>query len=75
MVASRLSKLVAGRGMVVRLGGDEFGILMPFAEDSEAPMRLAKQIFYEIPQPITLAALSIDVDVAARRMNGPSQVA
>lgn len=64
VVASRLSKLVAGRGMVARLGGDEFGVLMPFAKDSEAPMCLARQIVYEIPQPIPLAALSIEVDAS-----------
>jgi diguanylate cyclase (GGDEF)-like protein len=64
VVGQRLSKLVDGSGIVARLGGDEFGILLVRARDDEAPSRLARQIVYEIPKPITLAALEIVVGVS-----------
>ena len=64
VVAQRLSKLVDGSGIVARLGGDEFGILLVRARGDEAPSRLARQIIYEIPKPIALAALEIVVGVS-----------
>jgi diguanylate cyclase (GGDEF)-like protein len=63
-VAGRLTELVEGTGMVARLGGDEFGILMPVHRGGEVELRLARRIVHEIPQPILLASLSLEVGVS-----------
>src|SRR5665648_124239 len=48
--------------VVARLGGDEFGIVMTVgAADDELPLGVARRIVHEIPKPIKLAALSIEV--------------
>jgi len=61
-VAHRLSEIVEGNGVVARLGGDEFGIVMTVgAADDELPLGVARRIVHEIPKPIKLAALSIEV--------------
>jgi diguanylate cyclase (GGDEF)-like protein len=62
VVAQRLSEIVEDQGMVARLGGDEFGIVMTVAEDDDdLPLRVARRIVHEIPRPIKLASLSLDV--------------
>src|SRR4051812_7647288 len=62
-MAERLSKIVGGRGFVARMGGDEFGILLPMVGDTNASLRVGRSIVDELPQPIQLAALSISVGV------------
>jgi predicted signal transduction protein with EAL and GGDEF domain len=48
--------------MVARLGGDEFGIVMTVAEDDDdLSLRVARRIVHDIPKPINLASLSLDV--------------
>ena len=64
VVAKRLERIVGGGGMVARLGGDEFGIIMPVSWDKNAQVRLARRIAYEIPKPIALAALVLEVGVS-----------
>jgi diguanylate cyclase (GGDEF)-like protein len=64
VIARRLGEIVAGRGIVARLGGDEFGILLISAKGDELPVRIARQIVYEIPKPIKLAALEFVVGVS-----------
>ncbi len=64
VVGGRLTELVGGTGMVARLGGDEFGILMPIQRNRDAAHRVARQIAREIPKPITLASLSLEVGVS-----------
>jgi diguanylate cyclase (GGDEF)-like protein len=62
VVAQRLSEIVEDQGMVARLGGDEFGIVMTVAEDDDdLTLRVARRIVHEIPRPINLASLSLDV--------------
>ena len=64
VVGKRLERIVGGDGMVARLGGDEFGIVMPVSRDKNAQVRLARRIAYEIPKPIALAALVLEVGVS-----------
>jgi len=62
--ARRLKNISGDRAFVARIGGDEFGILMPVVSDHEAPRRLAERIIDEIPQPVRLAALAVKVGVS-----------
>lgn len=59
-VAKRLRRIIADQGMVARLGGDEFGIIVRF-QGADAAIRLAYRIVHEIPRPIPVAALSLEV--------------
>jgi diguanylate cyclase (GGDEF)-like protein len=64
VVAKRLQRLVGDNGIVARLGGDEFGILLHYINGSDVPFRLARRLVHEVPKPIPLAALSVDVGVS-----------
>ena len=64
VIASRLLEIVDGEGVVARLGGDEFGILIRLSPDDDASIRFARRIVYNIPKPIVLAALSLEVGVS-----------
>lgn len=64
VVARRLRELVGDRGIVARLGGDEFGILLPYPKGDDLPVRLARRLVCEVPRPIPLAALSVEVGVS-----------
>ena len=71
VIAKRLSELVADpelmtqdEGIVARLGGDEFGILVRTPRDAGRTLRLARRIVHDVPQPIQLAALSLEVGVS-----------
>ena len=61
IVAHRLSEIVEDNGTVARLGGDEFGIVMAVGQDDELPHRIARRIVHDIPRPMKLAALSLEV--------------
>ncbi|MEZ5829313.1 MAG: EAL domain-containing protein [Hyphomicrobiales bacterium] len=60
VIARRLSDIVEDRGIVARLGGDEFGIVLP-ATDEDLPLRIARRIVHDIPRPIKLASLSLEI--------------
>lgn len=60
VVARRLTEIVGDQGTVARLGGDEFGIVMTVRDD-EPLLSLARRIVHDIPKPIKLAALSLEV--------------
>ena len=62
--ATRLKQIVGDRALVARIGGDEFGILLPVASDEEAPLRVAHRIIKEVPEPIRLASLSLKIGVS-----------
>jgi diguanylate cyclase (GGDEF)-like protein len=64
VVAKRLRELVGDRGIVARLGGDEFGVLLRYANGDDFPVRLARRLVSEVPRPIPLAALSVEVGVS-----------
>ena len=61
VVAQRLIAIVEDNGVVARLGGDEFGIVMTVGQDDELPLSVARRIVHDIPRPITLASLSLEV--------------
>ncbi len=66
VAAQRLVAIVEDRGVVARLGGDEFGIIMTVAgDDDDQPLRVARRIVHDIPRPIKLAALSLEVGASA----------
>ncbi len=64
VIAGRLTEIVDGDGLVARLAGDEFGILLRCHAGDDAPMRLARRIVHSIPKPIALASLSVEVGVS-----------
>ncbi len=61
--AHRLKKIVGDQGLVARIGGDEFGLVLPMAVYDEARV-MARRIISELPEPIQLAALSLSVGVS-----------
>lgn len=61
VVAQRLTDIVEDSGVVARLGGDEFGIIMTVTDDDELPLRVARRIVHDVPRPIKLASLSLEV--------------
>jgi len=63
VIAARLRQVVGNCALVARIGGDEFGILLPVVSDEEAPLRVAQSIVKELPEPIQLASLSVKVGV------------
>jgi len=46
VIAGRLSEIVEGDGLVARLAGDEFGILLRCYRGDDAPLRLARRIVH-----------------------------
>ncbi len=64
VVANRLTEIVGADGLVARLAGDEFGILLRCREGEDAAARLARRMVYDIARPIPLAALSVEVGVS-----------
>ena len=64
VVASRLYESLKMDGLVARLAGDEFGIFFRYPKGGGAPMRLARRIVQDIPKPISLATLSVEVGVS-----------
>jgi len=53
-VATRMAKLVAAIGMVARVGGDEFAIVLPYITDTNIAMQLAASVINDIAQPIAI---------------------
>jgi diguanylate cyclase (GGDEF)-like protein len=64
VIAGRLSEIVEADGLVARLAGDEFGILLRCHRGDDAPLRLARRIVHSLPKPIALASLSVEVGVS-----------
>jgi diguanylate cyclase (GGDEF)-like protein len=61
VVATRLRHIVGDQVLIARLGGDEFSILMHFTAGDDGPSRLARRVVYDLAEPITIAALSLQV--------------
>lgn len=53
-IANRLKSDVAGHGLVARLAGDEFGLLITGASDKPSVLALAQSIAQSIDRPIVL---------------------
>ena len=60
-VATRLSGVVGEAGIVGRLGGDEFQILLPRTNDQDTLTRLASQIIEDISAPYVIEGSSITI--------------
>ena len=59
-IGARLAATLGMRGMVSRLGGDEFGILLP-AADAEVAQAVAGELRVALEQPLKLGDLSLEV--------------
>ncbi len=57
----RLKQILGDGALVARIGGDEFGIMMPVGANEDAPLQVARRILMEVQEPIQLAALSVNV--------------
>jgi diguanylate cyclase (GGDEF)-like protein/PAS domain S-box-containing protein len=55
LVAGQLADMVGGAGLVARIGGDEFTIMLTGGEAGEAAGRLAERIVDKLRQPFTVA--------------------
>lgn len=60
-VSDRLKHAAGEDALIARLGGDEFGILIAFSGGQDSLSRIARRIVHEIPRPIEVASLSIQV--------------
>ena len=60
-VAKRLSAVTGESGIVGRLGGDEFQVLVPSEDDTEKLSRLASEIIDEISSPYSVEGSTITV--------------
>jgi len=58
-IAGRLRQVVGRRGMVSRLGGDEFTIIVPRMKSEAWLGRLADQIIQELSQPVFVRGVEI----------------
>lgn len=57
----RLKQVLGDRALVARIGGDEFGNIMPLRADEDALPPIARRILTQVRKPIQLAALAVNV--------------
>ncbi|OAM52087.1 diguanylate cyclase [Methylovorus sp. MM2] len=60
-VSIRLAKLVDAIGVVARIGGDEFAILLPSMADTDLAMQMAEAVIDNIAQPIVIDGQEVRV--------------
>lgn len=60
-VAAQMARLVTAPGIVARIGGDEFAIIVPNITTTEVAMHLAEKIIHQIAQPILIEEHEIRV--------------
>lgn len=53
-VAAQMARLVNASGLVARIGGDEFAIIVPNMTTAEVAMHMAEKIIRQIAQPILI---------------------
>jgi diguanylate cyclase (GGDEF)-like protein len=62
--AARIKQILGDCALLARMGGDEFGILLPIAVDEEAPLRVARSIVAGMQDSFRFASLSVRVGVS-----------
>lgn len=72
-VATRIATLVGHIGMVARIGGDEFAILLPFMTDTALVKELAETIIQHIALPIAIDGQEIRVAASCGAALAPYQ--
>ena len=60
-IGPRLSTALRDQDMLSRLGGDEFGLLLPDVPNEEVAIRVAGRLLEELEQPVTVESLALDV--------------
>ncbi len=73
-VASRIRSEVGGRGIVGRIGGDEFTVLLPDLYSREATSRIANRLLAALAKPIQIdeheLALGASIGIACYPLDG-----
>ncbi|WP_078555938.1 EAL domain-containing protein [Bacillus alkalicellulosilyticus] len=64
VVATRLGECLNGEGILGRLGGDEFTILLPSLQNLDQPTKLAQKIISEFSKPIDLKGRQVHTSVS-----------
>ena len=70
-VAERLVAQIGGHGIVGRLGGDEFGVVLHDAQNRKAIHDLAELLIAEVSQPYNLDGVSVRVGMSIGGAFGP----
>ncbi|WBO21066.1 putative bifunctional diguanylate cyclase/phosphodiesterase [Sphingomonas abietis] len=70
-VAERLVARITDRGIVGRLGGDEFGIVLHDAQNRKAIAELAETLIAQISEPYVLDGVSVRIGVSIGSAFGP----
>jgi diguanylate cyclase (GGDEF)-like protein len=70
-VAERLVYQIGGHGIVGRLGGDEFGVVLHDAQNRKAVHELANTLIAQISEPYVLDGVSVRIGVSIGSAFGP----
>jgi diguanylate cyclase (GGDEF)-like protein/PAS domain S-box-containing protein len=74
-VAQRFASALGGIGMIARIGGDEFTVVIDKPESDEAVAQVARQLADCLRQPIDVAGISIEVGVSIGIARSPQDAA
>lgn len=70
-VAERLVNQIGGHGIVGRLGGDEFGVVLHDAQNRKAVHELADTLIAQVSEPYLLDGVSVRIGVSVGGAFGP----